>query len=219
MKTVWTASFLLLFAAVVLQAGSQEPVPESTTDRIDYSEPQEYRQPENGTENKEEPSEIQTPVENESGDREETLEEEPERESTARIIHQEINEEREKRSLEPLEYSEELEDIAREHSRDMAERDYFSHRSPEGESFQDRYREAGYRCGVRQGHVIYRGAENIAYRYSSVEQPKEEVAEAIVRQWMNSPGHRRNILQPYWNEEGVGIDRKNGRVYATQNFC
>ena len=40
---------------------------------------------------------------------------------------------------------------------------------------------------------------------------------------MNSPGHRENLLEPYWSEEGIGIaatETSDGtKVYATQNFC
>jgi uncharacterized protein YkwD len=50
-----------------------------------------------------------------------------------------------------------------------------------------------------------------------------DIARGLVSQWMNSTGHRENILRPFWESEGIGvaIEDVNGktRVYATQNFC
>jgi uncharacterized protein YkwD len=52
---------------------------------------------------------------------------------------------------------------------------------------------------------------------------EEELAKGIVTQWMNSPGHRENILTPDWQREGLGIEATmqdgNIAVYATQNYC
>lgn len=150
-------------------------------------------------------------------------------------VHQEINERREARGLRPLEYDEQLQIIARSHSRDMAERKYFSHDSPEGKDFEYRYNEHGYSCRVPTGSGTYaEGAENIAYTYANERiqldsggtayySNETEIAEGLVNQWMNSTGHRENILRPYWQNQGIGIyiievDGKT-RVYATQNFC
>lgn len=52
----------------------------------------------------------------------------------------------------------------------------------------------------------------------------EGLATGIVDSWMNSTGHRENILRPYWNGEGIGIEiveTGDGmtKVWATQNFC
>lgn len=52
---------------------------------------------------------------------------------------------------------------------------------------------------------------------------EQDIAEGLVNQWMNSTGHRENILRPYWENEGIGIyiievDGET-RIYATQTFC
>jgi uncharacterized protein YkwD len=52
---------------------------------------------------------------------------------------------------------------------------------------------------------------------------QEKIAVTTVQGWMKSPGHRENILPPYFKSEGIGIfintADTDGRVYVTQNFC
>jgi hypothetical protein len=101
-----------------------------------------------------------------------------------------INEERALYDLEPLSFNAILNDVASEHSKEMIEKDYFSHDSYDGTSFSVRMENAGY-------DILYAG-ENIAMRY-----PPDLIAahEGL----MNSPGHRANILNPNYNEIGIGI--------------
>jgi uncharacterized protein YkwD len=48
----------------------------------------------------------------------------------------------------------------------------------------------------------------------------EEIASQVVNGWMNSPGHRENILNARYDREGIGIAvSSDGKVYVTQNFC
>ncbi|HET6513572.1 MAG TPA: CAP domain-containing protein [Thermodesulfovibrionales bacterium] len=146
-------------------------------------------------------------------------------------IHELINIERHHAGLRPLALDAMLTAIARGHSRDMAERDYFSHRSPEGEDFLSRYKKKGFVCSVRVGQHIYGGAENISQNnlFSSVTymdtgahyswNSLEEIARSTVRGWLKSPGHRENILQPVFRSHGIGASIKDGKVYITENFC
>jgi uncharacterized protein YkwD len=78
----------------------------------------------------------------------------------------------------------------------------------------------GYGCRVPAGGNRYlTGAENIAYRTTRYTN-ETDIGEAIVAQWMNSQGHRENILEPAWGNEGIGVTvAPGGEVYATQNFC
>jgi uncharacterized protein YkwD len=150
----------------------------------------------------------------------------------ANRIHALINEKRKRHGLRLLAWNNALSRIAAKHSRDMANRDYLGHDSPEGETFSDRYRQDGYLCEIRIGNLIYAGAENIAlsrlynsmtmenniayYNWNSV----QEIALKTVEGWMHSPGHRKNILTPYWRQEGIGIEISPGnKIYITQNFC
>jgi uncharacterized protein YkwD len=147
-------------------------------------------------------------------------------------IHDIINRERLKQGLRALAWDTSLAGIARRHSIDMGARKYFSHSSPEGHDFSFRYRSAGYTCSIRTGNTYHLGAENIFQnnRYDSVTfvngqasfdwNSEEKIAETTVRGWMNSPGHRKNILTPYWEREGIGIAvAPDDKVYITQNFC
>ncbi len=151
------------------------------------------------------------------------------------LVHEEINDRRRAHDLRPIQFDAELRQIARSHSKDMGQNEYFAHTSPDGETMADRYDEFGYDCRVEMsGNRYATGAENIAYTYAYEKVVREsgdtvyyaneqEVATGLVGQWMNSTGHRKNILKPYWENEGIGIytlkiDGKT-RVYATQNFC
>jgi uncharacterized protein YkwD len=146
-------------------------------------------------------------------------------------IHALINNERKKHGLAALAWSSRLSEIAARHSKDMATRRYFSHYSPEERDFAYRYKAGGYSCEVRVGNVAYCGGENIFrnnlynrilirggeqfYDWNSL----ERIAETTVEGWMNSPGHRKNILTPHFRSEGIGVSISDGRVFITQNFC
>ncbi|HLS23875.1 MAG TPA: CAP domain-containing protein [Pseudogracilibacillus sp.] len=110
------------------------------------------------------------------------------------------NEERVKHGLKPFELELEVSRVAREKSNDMAQNRYFDHNSPVYGSPFDMMRAFG---------ITYRTAgENIAMGQRSPEE--------VVQAWMNSPGHRANILNPNFTHLGVGfVD--NG-YYWTQQF-
>jgi uncharacterized protein YkwD len=150
-----------------------------------------------------------------------------------RNIHDLINRERRKQGLSPLAWNDTLSSIARKHSQDMAMRNYFSHDSPEGHDFSYRYSKAGYSCSVHgQGNIYYTGAENIFQNnlYDRIVfmdgvahydwNTAGKIAESTVQGWMNSQGHRKNILTPHWKSEGIGVAiSPDDKVYITQNFC
>jgi uncharacterized protein YkwD len=149
-----------------------------------------------------------------------------------RKMHALVNKERRKQGLQSLEWDDALARIAGNHSRDMAKRNYVDHYSPEGRDFSYRYRQEGFSCAVREGRTIHMGAENIAlnYLYGSVTtvnnvafydwNSEDAIAETTVQGWMNSPGHRKNILTPYFKSEGIGVViSPDDKVYITQNFC
>ncbi|XVV01217.1 CAP domain-containing protein [Actinosynnema sp. CA-248983] len=97
---------------------------------------------------------------------------------------------------------ERLDKAARGHSEDMAAQNYFSHTSKDGRTFADRIKAAGYPSP---------GAENIA--------AGQRTPEAVVKGWMESPGHRANILNCKLKTLGVGMARGGSYgVYWTQNF-
>ena len=111
-----------------------------------------------------------------------------------------VNIERQKNDLSPLSEDWQLSRVARYKSEDMRDRGYFSHTSPTYGSPFDMMRAFG---------ISYRSAgENIAKGQQS--------PEAVVKAWMNSPGHRANILNKGFTHIGVGY-AKSGN-YWTQMF-
>ncbi len=119
-------------------------------------------------------------------------------------IEQEVlnltNAERQKAGLAPLQFDQKLMESARAKSKDMSVNNYFAHTSPTYGSPFDQMKSFG---------VTYRAAaENIANGQRS--------AQDVVREWMDSPGHRQNILTPNFTHIGIGYD-ENGN-YWTQQF-
>jgi uncharacterized protein YkwD len=110
-----------------------------------------------------------------------------------------VNAERAKAGCRALIVDQRLVAAAQAHSTDMAVNDYFSHTSPDGSTFADRIRAAGYPSP---------GAENIAKGYRS--------ADEVMAAWMRSKGHRANILDCTLTAIGVGLDTRGS--YWTQDF-
>lgn len=98
-----------------------------------------------------------------------------------------LNEERAEAGHGPLVLNSALQAAASAHATDMVVRGYFAHETPEGRSPRDRMRAKGYRDCV--------SAENIAEGYRT--------APEVLGEWMASPGHRRNNLNPRVNEYGL----------------
>jgi len=113
------------------------------------------------------------------------------------------NAERAKAGLGPLKMNWELQRMARIKSEDMRNRNYFSHNSPSFGSPFNMMKSFG---------ITYTSAgENIA--------AGQDTPESVVRSWMNSPGHRANILKAEYNQIGCGVAFGGSyRVYWTQEF-
>lgn len=100
-----------------------------------------------------------------------------------------VNAERQKARVPLLKPNPKLDVAAQRHAGDMLARAYFAHESPEGKTVRERARAAGY---------DWRSVgENIAEGQLSVAE--------VMETWMNSPGHRRNILDKGFKELGVGL--------------
>ena len=117
-----------------------------------------------------------------------------------------------------LKWEERLGEVARAHSEDMTRRNYFSHDTPEGLGPSDRIDKAGYSCWKGSHYGV---AENIAIELADAD--LDQIARKAVRSWMNSPGHRTNLLGRQYDRTGIGasIGRWRGysAVYLTQVFC
>ncbi|GGK50860.1 hypothetical protein Ppa06_08680 [Planomonospora parontospora subsp. parontospora] len=115
------------------------------------------------------------------------------------------NVERAKGGCAPLKHDPQLRQSAYGHSADMAAKGYFDHKSQDGRSFMDRIRGAGFTGGRAF-------AENIAWGYPN--------PAAVVNGWMNSSGHKANIMNCGYNLIGVGAAKNaQGQIYWTQNFA
>ncbi len=145
-------------------------------------------------------------------------------------IHELINEEKIKLGMNPLTFDEALAFIARKHSKDMAENNFFSHFDLNGNDFSYRYAQAGYVCEIKTGNLIHLGAENLfkyniaktVYSDGSVAEynTQEELEVSAVQGWMNSLPHRENIEESFWLKEGIGVYiDEEGEVLVTENFC
>lgn len=113
-----------------------------------------------------------------------------------------VNKERTSRGLSALKLNDSLSNVATTKSQDMIDKNYFDHTSPTYGSPFDMMKRFG---------ISYNAAgENIAMGQSS---PQE-----VMNSWMNSPGHRKNILNPNFTELGVGVAKKGSTLYWTQMF-
>jgi uncharacterized protein YkwD len=114
-----------------------------------------------------------------------------------------VNQERAKVDADPLKINEQLDLAADQHTLDQASMNKMSHTGSNGSNMGDRIKNAGY--------VFSSAAENVAYGFGD--------AAAVMSGWMNSAGHRQNILNPNYREIGIGYAQgADGRPYWTQDF-
>lgn len=118
-----------------------------------------------------------------------------------------MNAERASRGLPRLGWSEDLAQVARLHSMNMAANSFFSHQGQDGSMVDDR----ADLFGVRGWRAI---GENIAYM-RGYKDPEQKA----VTSWLNSPSHRRNMLSQQWKEAAIGVAvGDDGAYYFTQVF-
>lgn len=113
-----------------------------------------------------------------------------------------VNQERAKAGCGPLTANNQLANAAQGHSADMAANDYFSHTSRNGDQMADRVDAAGYRWRSL--------GENIA--------KGQQTPASVMQAWMNSSGHRANILNCGFRNIGVGLAFDGNSPVWTQNF-
>ena len=191
---------------------SQQPEkvqePEETQQPEEAQEPEQPAQPEEKPEDAQKPQETQQPTQPEQT---ETTAPADDGEADSGVdvaaweqeVFDLVNQIREENGLNPFVYNETLAETARAHSQDMIDRNFFDHTNPDGKSPFDRMRENGLSYSM--------AAENIAVGYPS--------PEAVVEGWMNSEGHRANILG---NCEELGVGLALGGSYGyywTQCFA
>jgi uncharacterized protein YkwD len=118
-----------------------------------------------------------------------------------------INQKRAETGLEPLKWSDEVAKIARLHSENMVKFNFFSHKGIDGKSVDGRADSLGITEWTAMG-------ENIAYNRGY-----QNPIETAVEKWMESQGHRANLLNRRWKESAVGIAvTSDGTYFFTQVF-
>ncbi len=114
-----------------------------------------------------------------------------------------INSERQQRGLPALSYNGQLYQAAQTHASDMSAKGYFAHKGKDGSSAGDRVKATGYNyCLV---------AENLSKGY--------QTPQLAVQGWMSSEGHRANILNPKFQDIGIGLAPGGLRVAVFGSRC
>ena len=124
-----------------------------------------------------------------------------------RRAFEQTNVARVKNGLPTLVWDPELCGMAREHSKQMASRGYFSHETPDGLQLKERARARG----ILHFRVI---GENIAYNKGH-----DDPGSFAVERWLTSAGHRANMLNPVFQASAIGsFVAADGSTYLTQVF-
>ena len=107
-----------------------------------------------------------------------------------------VNAERVKRDRSALEPDARLADAARAKAADMVDNRYFAHTGPDGRAVRDWVEDTDYLDGARRIGL----GENLGWASEGGATPLR-----LVQGWMNSPGHRQNILRTEWTDSGIGV--------------
>jgi|GEM_PF-5503654 len=131
-----------------------------------------------------------------------------------------INQERKKYGLQPLKWNEKLAEVARSHSKEMAENNYFSHKGLDCKEVDYRVSKAGiFYTLVGENLLQISLIDTYWYDPTTKIIIKREykdinnLIEEMVQSWMSSPGHRANILNKDFDETGIGIAIQNVPKY------
>jgi uncharacterized protein YkwD len=108
-----------------------------------------------------------------------------------------LNKERAQAGLKSIRADQKLREAADTHSADLVARQFFDHVAPDGGTLTDRVDAVDYLKATTSSWML---AENIGWGSGSFASPK-----SMVRSWMESPGHRANILNPAVRDAGIGI--------------
>lgn len=147
-----------------------------------------------------------------------------------REVHRLLNEERTSRGAGRLSFDPDLRETAHDKSVEMAEYG-FSHVNPvTGEDYRDIFQRHNYDCIFEHEGKVYFGSENIHRTHWKTQPPSfidakpyhnnTELAKGMFQAWMDSDGHRRNMLAEQWNKVGIGVYKtSDDEIFATQHFC
>ena len=136
------------------------------------------------------------------------------------LIHKEVNERRRAHGVETLEYQLKLAKVGRYKSWHMAKEDYIEHTGPDGTSHNELRKQFNASCNVDgQNLYVSRPLRN-GKTTERAPKPTGRLATEIITRLMNSSPHRKNILNPKYDIEGIGVFiDKSGTIYVTQELC
>ncbi len=133
-------------------------------------------------------------------------------EELERRIFELSNRQRQRHGLTPLDDDLVLAAVARRHSEDMLRREFFDHVTPEGVT-------PAQRIAASHRSLVGVTGENVWSGSGYGTEAPGELARTIVEGWMESRGHRENILRPSYTHPGVGIAADGGALRAPQSFA
>jgi len=141
------------------------------------------------------------------------------------------NKYREHLGLSPLTFDSDLRILAMDHTTDMIRRSYFSHYTPEGIDPTGRAELMGYdvtrrmddgsiRTGIAENIIRIAAGHTIGKAFTGFVDPTtpEDVADIMMIEWINSPEHNKNLINPTIEKIGIGTRFDGEYFYATQNF-
>ena len=105
-----------------------------------------------------------------------------------------------------------LRNLACRHTRDMLMRDFMGHENPEGVG-------PGERAARYHRRLIGDTGENVLSRIGPMDQSPPELVDELMRRWMESPPHRKNILRRAFTHLGVCVMQDGNQLRATQSFA
>ena len=156
----------------------------------------------------------------------------------ARRVHGATNEARRRQGVAELAWDGRLVPVAAGHSRDMAQRGFFDHVTPDGLTPNDRAGREGVDCRAALGagrervgvlENLYKTSRWTSWTERTVGgrttrdyawQTAGEITRAVVDGWLESPGHRRNLLDPTARRAAVAVAfARDDAIYVTQVLC
>lgn len=124
------------------------------------------------------------------------------------LIIQQVNAQRTNAGVASVSFNQSLQHYARIKSKDMGDNNYFDHKDLNGQLITAKMQADGFSFSA--------WGENIAYITGMTD--ANQLANTFMNQWMNSAGHRANILSTNFTNIGVGVYKIGDKVYATQEF-
>lgn len=141
----------------------------------------------------------------------------PDAKEAADLVRESINEERQAEGVGQLQASSRLQEAGLDHSKDMAERDFYGHQNPDGEQPWDRVAcEASE--NIHRGEIGEMKNENSSETWQTA--VTEELAAFVIEGWKQSDSHYQNMTSARWSAIGVGIHiREEEEFFVTAMFC